>query len=183
MNQSIIKIYNYYVQPEDTCYILGDLCLGDSDLLQKNKELIEQLNGSLIIITGNHCTPRRIEMYKTCKNVREVILWATMIRYKKYNIYLSHFPCRTANYDDSISFRKKVLSFCGHSHFTDRFADWDDLSTYHIEWDAHGRPVDLDMAIKEIGEKIDGFYEPIALGLDYINNLKLNRTTPYYLKN
>lgn len=170
MNQDIIRIYNNCVQSDDICYVLGDLCLGGSDLLQANKELIEQLNGKLIIVTGNHCTNQRIEMYKTCKNVQEVINWATVIKYKKYHIYLSHYPAKCSNYDDGVSLHKKVLSFCGHSHTTDRFADWDSMGVYHVEWDAHSRPVELDAAIKEVRQKVDSFYESVDLGLNYTDN-------------
>lgn len=138
---------------------------------------LAQLNGNIKIIRGNHDTDTRVALYQNLPNV-EVIGYATVIKYKKYNIYLSHYPTRTSNYDDGVSLHRKVLSFCGHSHTTDRFADWDNLGVYHVEWDAYGRPVELDTAIKEIREKANGFYDPATLGLNSANNLGLNYTTP-----
>lgn len=167
----LVSIWNQTVSPEDTVYLLGDVMLNDN---ARGMYWLAQLNGKIIVITGNHDTNTRIALYQNLPNV-EVIGYATVIKYKKYNIYLSHYPTRTSNYDDGVSLHRKVLSFCGHSHTTDRFADWDDLGVYHVEWDAHGRPVELDAAIKEIREKIN---EPAALGLNYADSLGLNYTTP-----
>lgn len=170
----LVSIWNQTVSPEDTAYLLGDVMLNDN---ARGMYWLAQLNGNIKIIRGNHDTDTRVALYQNLPNV-EVIGYATVIKYKKYNIYLSHYPTRTSNYDDGVSLHRKVLSFCGHSHTTDRFTDWDDLGVYHVEWDAHGRPVELDAAIKEIREKVNGFYEPAALGLNYADNLELNYTTP-----
>ena len=55
MNEAIVQRHNEIVKPEDIIYVLGDLCLGggSEEALQKNKELIERLNGTLYIIRGN----------------------------------------------------------------------------------------------------------------------------------
>lgn len=151
-DQDAIRIWNEIVTPEDTVYHLGDVMLYDNEY---GLECLRQLNGNIKIIRGNHDSDVRLELYNSLPNV-EVIGWATMIRYKKYYIYLSHYPCRTANYDDGVSLHRKVLSFCGHSHTKDRFVDWDNLGCYHIEWDAHGKPIELDAAIRDIRDKING---------------------------
>lgn len=153
-DEDLIRIWNETVSPEDTVYHLGDVMLGENS---HGLECLSRLNGDIKIIRGNHCTDTRIALYQNLPNM-EVLGYATVIKYKKYSIYLSHYPTRTSNYDDGVSLHRKVLSFCGHSHTTDRFTDWDDLGVYHVEWDAHGRPVELDAAIKEIRDKIN---EPI----------------------
>lgn len=157
----LIRIWNATVSLEDTVWLLGDVMLNDND---HGMECLRRLNGTIKILRGNHDSDNRIELYNSLPNV-EVIGYATMIKYKKYSIYLSHYPTRTANYDDGVSLHRKVLSFCGHSHTTDRFADWDDLGVYHVEWDAFGKPVELDTAIKEIRKKTN---EPAELGLNSI---------------
>ena len=65
MNEEIIKRHNALVRPDDDVYILGDSSLGggDEQILAANKALIEQLNGKLHIIRGNHDTDRRVAMY------------------------------------------------------------------------------------------------------------------------
>lgn len=160
-DEDLIRIWNETVLLEDTVYHLGDVMLGENS---HGLDCLSRLNGTIKIVQGNHDTAVRLALYESLPNV-EVVGWATMIRYKKYNIYLSHYPTKCSNYDDGVSLHRKVLSFCGHSHTTDRFADWDDLGAYHVELDAHGRPVELDTAIKEIREKTDGFYKQIEQGL------------------
>lgn len=54
MNKDLIEKYNNKVKPEDTCYILGDLTLlgrGETFVVQR---LVEQLNGTKVLILGNH---------------------------------------------------------------------------------------------------------------------------------
>lgn len=151
MNNVIIDKFNSLISPEDDAYILGDLCLGGADNLDKSKECIENLNGKIHIILGNHCTNNRIKMYKQCKNVEEVIGYAYMLKYNKYHFYLSHYPTLTSNLDDDKPLKARVISLCGHSHATDRWADWDKGLIYHVEVDAHNcYPVLLDDIIEEI---------------------------------
>jgi calcineurin-like phosphoesterase family protein len=57
MNASLIANYNARVTDEDTCYFVGDICLGDR---QVNLKLFQQLRGTRILITGNHDAVFRI---------------------------------------------------------------------------------------------------------------------------
>lgn len=155
MNEAIITQHNAIVSPEDTVYCLGDCGLGGSDSLGEVKCYIEALNGNFIIVTGNHDTDRRIDMYETCKNVQEVYMHATTLRYRKYTFYLSHYPTLTGNADGDKPLRARVINLCGHSHASDRWADWDKGLIYHCEMDAHDcKPILLDDIIEEIKSKI-----------------------------
>lgn len=136
MNEEIIRRFNSIVQKEDDIYILGDLCMS-ADLLG-NKNLIERLNGRLHIIYGNHDTDNRIGMYHACQNVVEFCGYATILKYKKYRFYLSHYPTNTANYDDEEDLRSRTINLCGHIHTKDALsAVREGRLTYHVEVDAH----------------------------------------------
>lgn len=151
MNEEIIRRHNSVVRPDDDVYVLGDLCLGGADSGDANKALIERLNGRIHIVSGNHCTNPRIEMYRTCANVVEINLFSQMIKYKKQYFYLSHFPTLTANYDDDRPFRQLIVNICGHSHTDNPFADFDKGLIYHVEMEAHNcYPVLLDKIIEDI---------------------------------
>lgn len=151
MNEEIVKRHNSIVRPDDDVYVLGDLCLGGAEANAANKELIEKMNGKLHIVSGNHCTNSRIEMYRTCSNVVEVNLFSQMIKYKKQYFYLSHFPTLTANHDDDRPFKQKIINICGHSHTDDPFTDFDKGIIYHVEMEAHNcYPVLLDRIIEDI---------------------------------
>ena len=52
MNEALIENYNRRVAPDDTVYILGDLCHKVS--LEEANALIARLNGHKILLAGNH---------------------------------------------------------------------------------------------------------------------------------
>ena len=74
MNEAIIERYNSVVKENDLVYCLGDCGLGGAgqEALNQLKNYIERLNGTIIIVQGNHCTDKRIELYRQCKNVKQV---------------------------------------------------------------------------------------------------------------
>lgn len=152
MNIEIIKRHNSKVTTEDEVYVLGDCCLGGASSLQNNKELIEQFNGKLHIICGNHCTPARIEMYKTCKNIVD-IKYADMIHYKGYHFYLSHFPTITSNLEKE-SLKQCTICLYGHSHQQTNF--YNEIPyIYHVGVDSHNcYPTLLDDAIEHMKLKV-----------------------------
>lgn len=154
MNETIIERFNSKVNPEDEVYICGDLCLGGggNEVMAKNKALIERLNGNIHIIVGNHDTPARIEMYKSCKNVVEVV-YATMIHYRGYHFYLSHYPTLTANLEKE-SLKQCTINLFGHTHSMDPF--YNDMPfMYNVAVDAHNcYPVLLDNAIEHMKLKV-----------------------------
>lgn len=155
MNETILKNFNEILRPDDTLYVLGDICLGGGSYenAAKNKNLIESLNGNLKIILGNHDTLKRIELYESCRNV-EVLGYADMLKYGKYHFYLSHFPTLTSNWDTDKPLKQRTINLCGHSHTKNRWQDWDKGPIYHVELDAHANfPVSIEQIIKELKEK------------------------------
>ena len=151
MNEAIIQRWNSVVSPEDTVYVLGDLCLGGGDALAKNEELLMRLNGNLQIILGNHDTTPRKLMYASLPNVTLAPVYADMLHYKGYHFYMSHFPTMTSNLDEDKPLKARIINLCGHSHTPDRFSDFDKGLIYHVEMDAHENyPVNIDDIIEDI---------------------------------
>ena len=147
----IIKKWNEVVSPEDTVYHLGDVMLGDNE---NGMNCIKQLNGNIHIIRGNHDTDTRWELYDSFPNVT-LEGWATMIKYKKMNYYLSHFPTLTANLDDGAPIKARVINLCGHSHIKNRFKDMDKGLIYHVEIDCHNNfPISFDEILFDINHFI-----------------------------
>ncbi len=162
MNAEIVKRHNETVRPDDDVYVLGDCCLGGAESLAANKEIIESLNGKIHIITGNHCTNPRIEMYGTCANVVEVIKHATVLKYHKQHFYLSHYPTLTANKDEDRPLKEKAINICGHSHTKNPLEDFDKGLIYHVEMEAHNcYPVLLDDIIKDIKGELENGKLPL----------------------
>ena len=147
MNENIVFLWNTIVSPEDEVYLLGDVMLGGTE----NIEYVKRLNGKLHIVLGNHDTSTRSKLYADCENVVEVS-WASTLKYKKYNFFLTHYPCITTN-GAVESLKQVVINLFGHTHQTSNF--YEDIPwIYHVGMDSHDcRPVNLDDAIVEMQEK------------------------------
>lgn len=50
MNSALVERHNSLVTSEDDVYILGDLCLGGAESLEKSRELISSMNGKLHVV-------------------------------------------------------------------------------------------------------------------------------------
>ena len=154
MNDAIVKKYNEVVKPEDTTYVLGDLCLGGGadNVLTINQERINLLNGKKRIIIGNHDTDRRIEMYERCLNT-EILGYADYMRFNGYYFYISHFPTITSNLDYDKPLKARIINLFGHTHQTDKFY-YNNPLMYNVGVDAHCcYPVSIDQIIQDIQEK------------------------------
>ena len=143
MNEAIVERFNSKVNPEDTLYILGDVMLNDNE---KAEQYLARINGKKIFIRGNHDTNPRVEIYK--KYTNEEIKWADVIKIKKRNIYLSHYPTYTANADDVPN--KILLNFHGHTHQICNFTT-NGFYMYHVGVDSHDcYPVLVDDIFEDI---------------------------------
>lgn len=145
-NQKLIENHNSIVNDDDDVYVLGDLMLSDP---KEGLKCISQLKGKIHLIRGNHDTDRKMEMYQMLPNIVEICGWSTMLKYKKYSFYLSHWPTMTPNIEKE-SLKQTVINLFGHTHQqTDFYNDIPQM--YHVGIDSHnGYPVLLDDIIEEI---------------------------------
>lgn len=153
MNEEIVKRFNSIVTAEDDLYILGDVIMGDPT----NIEYVKRLNGKLHIIFGNHDTSTRRKMYAKLDNVVEICGYATVIKYKKQEIYLSHYPTMVVNEDikEVVSLKQCVLNFFGHTHQTERFYN-NDPRMFHVGVDSNNcYPVPIDDILDVMKEKFN----------------------------
>ena len=149
MNEVLLENYNSIVRPEDEVYILGDLMLNDTTY---GMECLKQIKCQDIhIIFGNHDTNSRIELYKTLPNIC-VIGYATLIKHKKWNFMLSHYPMNTTNLDDDRAPYLKVWNICGHSHTKEKIDPI--TNSIHCELDAwNNYPVSIEQIMKLLRDK------------------------------
>lgn len=152
MNIALVERHNSIVTPEDDVYVLGDLCLGGTDSLERNKEFISSMNGKLHIAFGNHCTDSRKKMYAELPNVVETA-WAIALKYRKYHFYMSHFPTLTGNLEKE-SLKQMIINLYGHTHQQTNFFE-DRSYMYHVGVDSHDcYPVSLDKVIEDMNLKV-----------------------------
>ena len=147
MNMAIVENWNSVVKPDDEVWHLGDMALGDIDDACK---YINQLNGTIRWIQGNHCTEKKIgKIIEECPAVWE-IGWAYQIKIGKHSIYMSHYPTLTANFDDK-HFSQHVIALHGHTHQQTNWLQLTNPFTYHVGMDSHNcTPVHIDEVIADI---------------------------------
>lgn len=159
-DEEVIRRWNEVVQENDIVYHLGDVMLGDNN---HGIECLKRLKGQIKIIPGNHDTNARIALYKKLPNI-EVLGYAEMLRYKKYNFYLSHHPTMTSNLEKAPYLRMHLINLYGHTHQQSKFY----MSMpymFHAGMDSNNcTPVLLDDAIEMMKEETQKCIE--FLGLD-----------------
>lgn len=84
MNAELIKRWNKAVSNEDAVYVLGDMFWCDHKVAM---EVLDKLNGSKILVRGNH--DKRI--YELDKKFNQVVDYAE-IRDGDRHVVLSHYP-------------------------------------------------------------------------------------------
>ena len=150
MNEAIVERWNKIVKSGDIVYHLGDTMLKDT---AHGCELMKRLNGQIFLIWGNHeSDARKNAIFENCPNV--IGGWyAYVIKYKKMNIYLSHYPTITANYD-AAHFSQHVLNLHGHTHQQKNFMYPNNPFCYHVGMDSHNcTPVHIDEVMADVRQR------------------------------
>ena len=145
-NEAIIENWNKTIGDNDLVYVLGDLMLKDNDL---GRKCFNQLRGYKYIILGNHDSEARQEFYPSLRGIIGMA-YAKPIKFNKYTFFLCHYPTKVGNYDDEETHKKKYC-LCGHTHTNNRWLDFKDCKSYHVELDAHNNtPIHIEDIVKDI---------------------------------
>ena len=109
MNETLIKNWNSVVGKDDLVYHLGDIGFASANKL---RGILEQLNGNIFLITGNH------DKWKEMQKLND--LFASVQNYKEikynygresYHICMMHYPIQQWN-----RMHYNSMMLCGHSH-------------------------------------------------------------------
>ena len=150
MNETLIKNWNETVTNQDVIYVLGDFFLGtDEEFIYQT---IKRLNGEIHLIYGNHDTPKKIELYKNTYGRIYCEGYATKIKYKKREFYLSHYPTLTASLEQDPN--RAVINLFGHTHSKDKFYE-DRPYMYNVAVDANdNKPVEIEEILTAFNDKV-----------------------------
>ena len=87
MDKTLIKKWNKAVSNEDYVWILGDISWHDD---KKTAEIFKQLNGTKILVKGNHDNIKRgSELTKYFTSIQD---YAELYLDKKNKVIMSHYP-------------------------------------------------------------------------------------------
>lgn len=106
MNEAMVKEWNEIVQPEDTVYILGDVAFMPAS---KAAEMIKRLNGTKILIQGNH-DHKALKDPMYAKSFKEIHKYLE-VNYDGNKICMFHYPIAEWN-----QMHRGALHFHGHLH-------------------------------------------------------------------
>lgn len=128
MDEEIIRRWNERVKPHDTVIHLGDFGFLRGE---KNQEYyLNQLNGNLILLQGNHDNRSSIRTIAQC----------LVINYGGFDWWCQHHP----------SFQFKY-NLCGHIHNLWKIATLGDSICVNVGVDVWGyRPVNMQEILREI---------------------------------
>lgn len=143
MNETLIKNWNDTVRPEDTVYVLGDFFMGPLDAIPA---ILNQLNGKIILIRGNHDTQPRLDYYKSQGiEIKDI----DYISYKGRFFILCHFPIASEEFMQMVRRdNSEVVNLYGHIH-SNAIKGYVD-GTYHIGCDTNNlTPISLEQIWSE----------------------------------
>jgi calcineurin-like phosphoesterase family protein len=159
MHSVLINNYNSSVKDNDICYFLGDMGMCTSEEL---KLVVSQLNGTKILILGNHDRGPQA-MYKVGF---EAVMYNATIYLGKNRISMSHCPLRGVWREDTSDMKGAVKGAYWHGdHKNDMFTVADE-GQFHLHGHIHspngGR------SAKTLGKQYDvgvpsSKYRPVSL--------------------
>lgn len=152
MNEAIVERWNNIVKEDDVVYNLGDMAMND---VVSAIPYLKRLNGVQIWILGNHDSLNKITAIKeACPNIWLIgdihTAYASMIKHGKIQLYLSHYPTLTSNWNDKY-FNQHVFSIHGHTHQKTNWLQPLNPFLYHVGMDSHNcTPVHIEEVISDI---------------------------------
>lgn len=147
MNQALIHNWNSVVKSADTVYVLGDFIMGAGDTV---KELVNQFNGKIILIRGNHDTEHKLEQYAEIGVDVRLIDYLT---YKELTFIMCHYPIQNFDYWNLITHNNPEIYFLyGHIHNNAPVGYHGDRM-YHVGVDTNNyTPISIEQIYKEVKE-------------------------------
>lgn len=119
MDQTIIKKWNSKVKPEDTVYILGDISWYND---KTTADIVSGLNGSKILIMGNHDKIQKHGRLKLCFD--EITGYKEINMDEGRHITLCHYPIVFFN-----QHHHGAYMFYGHVHNSN---EWGVTENYRV---------------------------------------------------
>ena len=159
----VVRAWNSVVSKRDSVWHLGDVGMGS---INRFREILDQLNGTIHLITGNHdeCAPG---VFRKSQNKQgqwlhhfESIQQFQRFKYQDIEFLASHFPYYGEGQRDlperysEYRLRDTGLPLIhGHTH-SEGVRSADHPRQFHVGWDAWGAPVSLDSVLFVISRAV-----------------------------
>lgn len=111
--QELIRRWNEVVTNDDTVICCGDFIMGNAETIP---EILPQLNGKIVLVRGNHDTPRKLSIYEQFPEKITV----KDIHYESFGglwMIFCHFPMVHEDFADMVvRDNSEVVYVHGHVH-------------------------------------------------------------------
>lgn len=98
MNDALVALWNDQVAPDDTVWVVGDMCMGK---VQETIKHVARLNGTKYLVLGNHDRPHPVATKSSEKRAEwehiygeyfEDMVLSIDINFDGFDIEVNHFP-------------------------------------------------------------------------------------------
>lgn len=134
MHRVLINNYNSTVGSNDICYFLGDIGCGKGDTVKK---VMSQLNGTKILIIGNHDKKGR-QFWMSCGFA--VVLNSAAIHINKDLVTMTHCPLRGIWREDVTNMRGATPGDNWHGESKHNRFSIPDYGQFHLHGHIHSGP-------------------------------------------
>jgi len=131
MHRVLINNYNSTVGKHDICYFLGDIGLVNGEVI---KEVISKLNGTKILIQGNHDAKGR-QFWMTAGFV--TVLHSASIRVARETVTMSHCPLQGLYREDTSQMRNGGENWHGEAKHIRNGFSLPDFGQFHLHGHIH----------------------------------------------
>ncbi len=112
MTRDIVKKHNSVVKEEDTVYHIGDFAFAGPDRISYVQNLLNRLNGTHILILGNHDQINPMKLVDAgFQSAHTSLVINRDVGEDGYTIVMAHDPSIW-----NIAFKTGAMFFCGHIH-------------------------------------------------------------------
>ena len=142
MHKVLVNNYNATVPKDGVCYFLGDIGLSSTS---KTKEIISQLNGTKVLVVGNHD-----KGYNAMYNCGfDLVINAAVLYIAGRRVTLSHCPLKGVFREDVTGMKNAMPSDHWHGEHKNNPYTVSDEGQFHLHGHIHSSP-------KNGKPKIDG---------------------------
>lgn len=142
----LVRRHNALVAPDDVVWVLGDVAMGK---IEDSLALCAQMNGSKILICGNHDRPamttdeikktRWTDRYRTEGGFEQVWRWPQTIELAGHQVLACHYPYRGDSGETDRFLERRPTDGGGwllHGHVHDKWRQRDKMINVGVDvWD------------------------------------------------
>lgn len=130
MHRALIKRYNAQVPPDGICYFLGDIGVGS---LEMTKEVLSKLNGTKIIVLGNHDRKRDAMIragFDAAINMASIVIQGELVT-------MTHCPLRGIHREDTTGMKGVTGNENWHGEGRHKDFSIPDWGQFHLHGHIH----------------------------------------------